>query len=453
SSDVQTINVDSFAPRALSKDPDGSDNGSGSNHKQAQLASSGISIRSLFTGSSISFLPIIESLSQTSSGSHSTADKLVVEQYGYPEISHGVARMYIVNVVPNSLAGAGLGQWDTSGQYMRGEEAVAPWRPHGVNLIRAFHRWRHEQSWWMAVEKARQMVASVSLASKASLSAPPNGNDGGEAVVANATEPSQYTIDNVKEEEEYIAADDQEAAIATRQRCVGPIAMIAAEIWKERVVEALRSFKRVGQIHPLLSEGDDGDTQATMYPPTTSPPAYDQYFHYGGTPTPTSLIQSVVPVHMLHNRGAKEGYLRYSGNVVRSADSRYVWESRWVAIERPHLFVYATHQKTVLLDFLNIAPARVIERATVAAADNEETSLPPVPPATAIIAAVTTAAGEVSMQDNGLDDKNYNMDGGDTSGFVFTVVTPTKSRSFQAATQEEMHEWMHLIDAWHSLLP
>ena len=271
----------------------------------------------------------------------------------FPEIQHGITRLFSLVISPEMSGRARLWRWNTQNQYVRGEETLTPWKPCGVSLIKTFHQRDHEERWWYQVQRTKLFLATTSIISSATKPSDNNNNNNISGFLLPWTE--QNPTNKLH--------------------------------W---IVDAIKSFRKVSDTLPPLDEEATGQT----------PPSADT-MDFPQSPC-NKLIKSITPIYS-QGRGIHEGYLS-CGNVLTNQ-----WVKRWLVVEKPYIYFYLSHHKSVLDSLVNL----------------------------------TSARAEYQPQ------SNKELFGCEN---VFIVYTQMNSHVFQADSEKDCEKWIQVIDEWHYLL-
>ncbi|KAJ2732851.1 hypothetical protein IW152_003507 [Coemansia sp. BCRC 34962] len=217
-----------------------------------------------------------------------------------------VFRVFSVTLSPIHVAGKGdLWRLNTGKKYVRGEETLLPWQPRSVQYVDEFHRWEHVEAWRLLVARSRVLLEALG--------------------------PCQESSEDVAVVRQLLEGGP------------GRLLTLRQERIRRRVLEAVRkisSFRCVPDIGLGLQQEP---VQSTV----ESTELLDRS-------VARRVPRMVRPVHM-------QGHFCYRGWVdlldTNAGPDR--WARRWLVVERPYIFVFATSECLFLENVINIASARV----------------------------------------------------------------------------------------------
>ncbi|KAJ2754166.1 hypothetical protein GGI19_002616, partial [Coemansia pectinata] len=229
-----------------------------------------------------------------------------------------VFRVFSVTLSPVNPARGGrsnLWRLNTGKKYVRGEETLLPWQPRSVQFVDEFHRLEHIEAWRLVVARTREQIEAIG--------------------------PSIISTEDVDVVRRFLSEDGGSVRLLTLKQ----------ERIRRRVLEAVRkiaSFRCVPdsglglQQEPIQasildsSELDEDVSMADIKRLIRRQP------------------RSVRPVLM-------QGHFCYHGwvDLLDTNAGPDQWARRWLVVERPYIFVYATKACLYLENVINISSARI----------------------------------------------------------------------------------------------
>ncbi|KAJ2858906.1 hypothetical protein GGH94_006381, partial [Coemansia aciculifera] len=229
-----------------------------------------------------------------------------------------VFRVFSVTLSPVNPARGGrsnLWRLNTGKKYVRGEETLLPWQPRSVQFVDEFHRLEHIEAWRLVVARTREQIEAIG--------------------------PSIISTEDVDVVRRFLSEDGGSVRLLTLRQ----------ERIRRRVLEAVRkiaSFRCVPdsglglQQEPIQasildsSELDEDVSMADIKRLIRRQP------------------RSVRPVLM-------QGHFCYHGwvDLLDTNAGPDQWARRWLVVERPYIFVYATKACLYLENVINISSARI----------------------------------------------------------------------------------------------
>ncbi|KAJ2005203.1 hypothetical protein GGI04_002337 [Coemansia thaxteri] len=219
-----------------------------------------------------------------------------------------VFRIFSLTLSPVGAAGGACDLWrlNTGKKYVRGEEALLPWRPRSVRLVDDFRRAEHDAAWREAVARARQRVEALG---------PPPADVAAEA------------------------ARNVAAVLRALHADAPPLLTLAQERLRRRVREAAR---RIAAFRCVPG----GGLLRLRQDPLQAPGALAA----GLQPRRACGVR---PITML-------GHCCHRGWVdMLDTSGATRWVRRWLVVERPHVFVFFDSQCRLLDDVINVSAARM----------------------------------------------------------------------------------------------
>ncbi|KAF9152455.1 kinesin-like protein Klp8 [Linnemannia schmuckeri] len=214
----------------------------------------------------------------------------------------GLFLLHLKPIIPRKVSE--LWRMNTAGNYVRGAEFLADWKPRGVSLVTGFKTRTSRLARHEAVSKTRQFLQLRGLLNPEEAI---NGSSGDEA---------ETVVDDSAEE---VAMDQRSQDLLQR----------ILQLWTRKeptVDEVLR------RQDPPSDEEDSGATKSRR---------------------PVPRFQSEVTFVTKSENVSKRGYLHYP----ESKDD--VWVKRWFVIRRPYMYIYATNSEMEELAVVNLTHVRV----------------------------------------------------------------------------------------------
>ncbi|KAF9092972.1 kinesin-like protein Klp8 [Mortierella sp. AD031] len=215
-----------------------------------------------------------------------------------------VSGLFLLNlkpIIPRKVSE--LWRMNTAGQYVRGEEFLAGWKPRGVSLVTGFKTRtsrlaRHEE-----VAKTRQFLQLRGFLNQ-----------------------EEESTTNGDEKEAVEEGSTMEAALDQHSQ---ELLEKMLQLWSRKELTADEILRR--QETPLDEDGEEAAKSRR----------------------PVPRFQSEVKFVTKSDNVSKRGYLHYP----ESKDD--VWVKRWFVIRRPYMYIYATNSEMEELAVVNLTQVRV----------------------------------------------------------------------------------------------
>ncbi|KAJ2835157.1 hypothetical protein GGI24_000026 [Coemansia furcata] len=228
-----------------------------------------------------------------------------------------VFRVFSVTLSPVNPARGGRGNlWrlNTGKKYVRGEETLLPWQPRSVQFVDEFHRLEHIEAWRLVVARTREQLEAL-----------------GPTAALDKTGTEDVLLVRQLLEEGHGAS----RLLTLRQERI-----------RRRVLEAVRKIARFQCVPDSGLELQQEPLQASMLESSSEHVDFRQMVR--------RQPRCVRPVLM-------QGHFCYHGwvDILDTNAGPDEWVRRWLVVERPYIFVYATKECLYLENVINVSSARI----------------------------------------------------------------------------------------------
>ncbi|KAJ2018975.1 hypothetical protein GGI14_001918 [Coemansia sp. S680] len=229
-----------------------------------------------------------------------------------------VFRVFSVTLSPVNPARGGrsnLWRLNTGKKYVRGEETLLPWQPRSVQFVDEFHRLEHIEAWRLVVARTREQIEAIG--------------------------PSNISTEDVAVVQRFLSEEEGSVRLLTLRQ----------ERIRRRVLEAVRKIKAFRCVPDSCLGLQQEPIQASIL---DSSELEDDLSMADIKRLIRRQPRSIRSVLM-------QGHFCYHGwvDLLDTNAGPDQWARRWLVVERPYIFVYATKACLYLDNVINISSARI----------------------------------------------------------------------------------------------